>query len=154
MAVLFHTSAVTPEDSVTAARSAAKDFTARLNRRYQEGLVDQLVEAREAVGKSIAEVAAYLGIEVDLVEEVEAGEYELNLTELRQWALAVEVVIEIRVHNRAFDRPGFIVDDIRDNLPGYWTAWQRRGSWVIGNGNTVDIPWAPFPAQSINPDGQ
>ncbi|PSS43662.1 hypothetical protein C6401_11070 [Arthrobacter woluwensis] len=98
-------------------------------------MLDELINAREAAGKSADDVAEYLGVTVDQVEEVESGQYELNLTELRQWALAVEAIVEIRVFNRALEKTPEIYQAIVHERNAVWDrslepSPENTESWI------------------------
>jgi len=63
----------------------------------QEALIKSLRDARVTAGLTVEEVAARLGVGVEIVQQVEAHEYDMSLTELRQYAYAVDAFIEYDV---------------------------------------------------------
>ncbi|WP_405475703.1 helix-turn-helix domain-containing protein [Paenarthrobacter ilicis] len=79
-------------------RNADSQLVSDANNNSQHRLLFDLVRAREARGRTVEEVAEILGTTLDTVEDIESGDYEPNLTELRHYAYAIEAVIEFRVH--------------------------------------------------------
>lgn len=78
--------------------SGASQLVSDANNASQSRLFEQLVAARLAKGVSVDDVARLLHAETSIVEDIESGDYEPNLTELRQYAWAIEAVIDFRVH--------------------------------------------------------
>lgn len=70
---------------------------AEANLAAQDKLIKDLVQVRESVGVSVVEVARTLGTTVAMVQDIESGGYEMNLTELRYYAYAVGAVVEYKV---------------------------------------------------------
>lgn len=83
--------------------SGASQLVSDANNSFQASLFDQLHAARIARGATVEEVARLLHADTSIVEDIESGDYEPNLTELRQYAWAIEAVIEYRVHSCAAD---------------------------------------------------
>lgn len=90
-------------DSTSTARpESRRQSLAEDNLHNQDQLFQDLVHARQQSGKTVDEVAACLGISVDVVEALEDGRVELTLADLRQYAYAVEALVSYRV------RPNYI----------------------------------------------
>lgn len=80
---------------------AVSNLISEANYSSQLRLLDQLRQARELCSMSTLEVAKKLHTTVEMVEDIESGDYELNLSELRQIAYAVDSFVEFRVHFNA-----------------------------------------------------
>lgn len=78
--------------------SANSQLVSDANNNYQKKLLHDLVEARRLRGRTVEEVAQLLHATAEVIEDIESGDYEPNLTELRQYAYAIEAVVEFRVH--------------------------------------------------------
>jgi transcriptional regulator with XRE-family HTH domain len=63
----------------------------------QSGLLAALKAVRTGKGMSVEDVAGILGVEPDVVESIEDGQLEMNLTDLRQYAYSVGAVVEYDV---------------------------------------------------------
>jgi transcriptional regulator with XRE-family HTH domain len=63
----------------------------------QTGLLAALTAVRTGKRMSVEDVAGILGVEPAVVESIEEGQLEMNLTELRQYAYAVGAVVEYEV---------------------------------------------------------
>lgn len=81
-----------------AAEESSSQLVSHANNASQAFLLEHLVRAREALGLSLPEVADRLSADVSMIEDMETGDHEPNLSELRAYAWAVEAVIEYRVH--------------------------------------------------------
>lgn len=101
------------------------------NNGYQSHLLKQLHNARRSRGRTVEEVAKLLGTDAAVVEDIESGDYEPNLTELRQYAWAIEAVIEYRVHACA----GVSLSQYRFAL---MTSALVEEVWAPGG----EIPWS------------
>ncbi|MGQ7788705.1 helix-turn-helix domain-containing protein [Nesterenkonia sp. K-15-9-6] len=78
-------------------RDVTPGLIARVNVRNQSELLEELRDAREASNLSESDLAERLGVDPEIVFQIESGEYELTLTELRQVALGLEVMIDFDV---------------------------------------------------------
>lgn len=67
------------------------------NLHAQTGLLAALTAVRTGNGMSVEVVAGILEVEPAVVESIEEGRLEMNLTELRQYAYAVGAVVEYDV---------------------------------------------------------
>lgn len=63
----------------------------------QTGLLASLKAVRTGKGMTVEAVAETLGVEPGVIEAVEDGRKELNLTELRHYAYSVGAVVEYDV---------------------------------------------------------
>lgn len=63
----------------------------------QFDLMEKLSKVRVRRGVSEQDLADYLDVDVRIIERVETGEYELNLTELRFYAAGIGVVIRYEI---------------------------------------------------------
>jgi transcriptional regulator with XRE-family HTH domain len=63
----------------------------------QTGLLEALKKVRTGKGITVEAVATLLGVEPSVIEAVEDGQKELNLTELRHYAYSVGAVVEYDV---------------------------------------------------------
>ncbi|HEX9089078.1 MAG TPA: helix-turn-helix domain-containing protein [Arthrobacter sp.] len=63
----------------------------------QTGLLAALKAVRTGKGMTVEAVAETLGVEPGVIEAVEDGRKELNLTELRHYAYSVGAVVEYDV---------------------------------------------------------
>lgn len=71
--------------------------TIRRNRNAQFCLVEELVDLRIARNYDPVKLAEYLGVTPRTLELIESGEYEMNQTELRQYASWIGAVIEYKI---------------------------------------------------------
>jgi transcriptional regulator with XRE-family HTH domain len=63
----------------------------------QTGLLAALKAVRTGKGMTVEAVAGTLGVEPAVLESIEEGQLEMNLTDLRQYAYAVGAVVEYDV---------------------------------------------------------
>ncbi|WP_157365102.1 helix-turn-helix domain-containing protein [Arthrobacter sp. QXT-31] len=102
--------------------SANTQLVSDANNSSQHKLLMDLAKARMMRGLTVQKVAELLGATTEIVEDIESGDYEPNLTELRQYAYAIEAVVEFRVHacaveslsriSEKFWRHGSVSDDL------------------------------------------
>jgi DNA-binding XRE family transcriptional regulator len=71
--------------------------TAARNVHAQTGLLAALKEVRIGKGISVEAVAAALEVDPSVIEAIEDGRKELNLTELRYYAYSIGAVVEYDV---------------------------------------------------------
>lgn len=122
----------TVHQSSTGRRAAKTDesisqLVSEANYSYQLRLVEALKVARSESGRSLQEVADLLGAPQELVRDIESNDYEMNLSELRQFAFAVDSVIEFRVHAGAAAALTS-VQRIIERSGGWDSLWQRHTS--------------------------
>lgn len=70
------------------------------NLRAQEHLWETLLQALKESGRSVDDVASRLGIPADLVESISKGRVDVSLSDLREYAYAVDAFISYRVTSR------------------------------------------------------
>lgn len=114
-------------------RSLAED-----NLHNQDQLFHDLVSARLQSGKSVDEVAACLGISVDVVHALEDGRVELTLADLRQYAYAVEALLSYRV------RPNYVreLNSLTASLHAADSSshWNSFSSKVLPSWKAAQVP--------------
>lgn len=59
----------------------------------QKDFVDQLKQVRIQKGISIEEIARKVGAEVEIIEAIEDGSWDMSMTEVRHMAIALEVEV-------------------------------------------------------------
>jgi len=92
----------TPSGSAVSRRSARAVVSA-INLDSQHRLFELFREAIEVSGKDMDDVARELGVPTSTVEAVLSGDRDMTLTEIRQFAYAVDTVIVYQGMPRATD---------------------------------------------------
>ncbi|MGL3805828.1 helix-turn-helix domain-containing protein [Paeniglutamicibacter sp. R2-26] len=95
-----------------------------------ERLLRRLYHARLSAGRTVEQVAELIGCDKDLIESIESGEYELSAGELREFALAVNSIVEYNVVDIAAERIAekFIHRFTREAANEQWVA-VRHYDW-------------------------
>lgn len=62
-----------------------------------EDLITSLSEAREASGLEPLDVAKVLGVPTEMISEIESGEYDLSLDELREFLYAIDAIGSFKI---------------------------------------------------------
>lgn len=68
-----------------------------INFSLQGRLVERLHEALDRSGRTTVEVATILGVDEEVVKDIRDGEYELSISELIEYAYAVDALVDIRI---------------------------------------------------------
>lgn len=113
---------VQQQDGVDMSDSSSAEVVSDLNNLAQMQLVSQLQAAREAKKLTRIQVAECLGATEEMVEDIEMGHYELNLSELRHYAFAIDAVVDYRV------RPNFSAFLREIQALDFSSIWQRGNS--------------------------
>lgn len=110
------------QDGVDMSDSSSAEVVSDLNNLAQMQLVSQLQAAREARKLTRSQVAECLGATEEMVEDIEMGHYELNLSELRHYAFAIDAVVDYRV------RPNFSAFLREIQVLDFSSIWQQGNS--------------------------
>lgn len=113
---------VQQQDGVDMSDSSSAEVVSDLNNLAQMQLVSQLQAAREARKLTRSQVAECLGATEEMVEDIEMGHYELNLSELRHYAFAIDAVVDYRV------RPNFSAFLREIQVLDFSSIWQQGNS--------------------------
>lgn len=75
-----------------------EQILARANIDYQHLMVRQFKAIRESASMSTSELADLLEAPESMITAIENFEYDLSLTEVRHLAIALNAIVEVRVH--------------------------------------------------------
>lgn len=74
-------------------------WVAGANLSAQEGFISALCDAQVQSGLTVQEAADRIGAPVEAVMQALVGDSDLNLTEIRHLAIALDAIVEFRVTN-------------------------------------------------------
>lgn len=111
-----HANAPWDMDADTAEQSLADD-----NLHAQDHLWESLRLALRDSGRSLDDVASRLGISVDLVRAIGEGRIDVSLSDLREYAYAVDAAVTYRVSSRYTSN----LENFRRSLGGVPEHWHR-----------------------------
>lgn len=113
------------EDVLGIDLSRPVDRRARRLREADRKLLRDLVERREELQISQAEVARRMDTSQSTVARIESGTRDLHQSTIRRYAMAVEAVVEHVVvpDDKAQIRSTDILRDLRDQLAKHETRW-------------------------------
>lgn len=74
-----------------------EQLVADINYSAIEDLLSSLLSTRLASGRSLTEVAATLDAPEEMVNDIETGNYELSLEELREYLYAIDAVASFKI---------------------------------------------------------
>ncbi|MFE4834456.1 hypothetical protein ACFRAU_07220 [Arthrobacter sp. NPDC056691] len=91
------------------------------NLRAQEHLWESLAVALRDSERSIEDVAARLGIPADLAEDISNGRVDVSLSDLREFAYAIDAFVTYRVSSRYTSN----LENYRRSLANVPQHWHR-----------------------------
>lgn len=72
-------------------------LVADINFSMVEELLRQLIAARRSSGRKPEEVARILGVSPEILKEIEGGEYDLTVDDLREYLYAIDAIGTFRI---------------------------------------------------------